>query len=124
MTNPATDTLAGADSLAEIILVTAAKHGAEVIPELLAKSDSDKMSLREAAAELEAGGALELASMVRVAVKLAKRKEPEHVTARKRGELERHRIMVRAHCNHLGLDPPDEPIPPGKSYRMRFGRKR
>jgi hypothetical protein len=118
-TNDEPGPYASACGLAELLIMFAARHGAEAVPLLLEKANRDKLTLRQTVKEVEDGGASDLAVMVKAAAKAAKKREPVWMTERRKVELERHKIMIRAFRRVTSRDV-DAPIKPGKSYRMRF----
>jgi hypothetical protein len=87
---------AGCTSLAEAMVVTTAVDGIEMLQTVLDGVGFDQQTLRKIAAELEQGGADEIARVVRAAIPKAKLKEPEWRTAKRKRERQRRRIMLAA----------------------------
>jgi hypothetical protein len=86
----------GCTSLAEMMVVTTAVDGLEMVQQVLDGIGLDKQTLRKIAAELEQGGADAIASLVRAAIPKAKLKEPEWRTAKRKRERARRKIMLSA----------------------------
>jgi hypothetical protein len=87
---------AGCNSLAEAMVVTTAVDGIEMLQTVLDGVGFDRQTLRKIAAELEQGGADEIAALVRAQIPKAKLREPEWVTARKKRERARRKVMLAA----------------------------
>jgi hypothetical protein len=90
---------AGCVSLAEMFVVTTATDGLPMVQAVLDGVGLDKMTLRSIAAELEQGGADEIAALVRAAIPKAKLREPEWRTAKRKRERQRRKIMLGAFRN-------------------------
>jgi hypothetical protein len=90
---------AGCVGLAEMMLVTTVVDGIEMLQQVLDGVGLDKQTLRKVAAELEQGGADAIASLVRAQIPKAKLREPEWVTAKRKRERQRRKIMLAAFRN-------------------------